>query len=145
MEALGLAANVIAVVDISAKVLSLCFQYSQKVKNARQEIDQLRHRVEALSSAASHVKAMLDGPQASKLNASKDLATAINESISRLNTVSRTLQPSTSRKTMSRFGIRALKWPFQSKEFEVILQDLSDTREAITLALQVDQMYAEIS
>jgi hypothetical protein len=33
-EVLGVASSVIAVVDLSANVLSLCFQYSQAVKNA---------------------------------------------------------------------------------------------------------------
>jgi hypothetical protein len=42
LEGLGLAANVIAVIDLSAKVISWCYQYSKDVKNARADIEQLQ-------------------------------------------------------------------------------------------------------
>ncbi|CAH0019226.1 unnamed protein product [Clonostachys rhizophaga] len=40
LEGLGLAANIIAVIDLSAKVISWCSQYSKDVKNARNDIEQ---------------------------------------------------------------------------------------------------------
>ena len=40
---------------------------------------------------------------------------------------------------MSRFGLRALKWPFTSKQVEKILSSMQSFEQTFTLALQVDQ------
>ncbi|KAF2625753.1 hypothetical protein BU25DRAFT_473202 [Macroventuria anomochaeta] len=72
MEGLSGIASVIAVIDISAKIAALCYQYSIAA--------------------------------------------------------------------MSRFGVRALKWPFTSKQVEKIVFDMEGYEHAFTLALQVDQM-----
>jgi hypothetical protein len=45
MDGLSGAASVIAVVDISAKVASLCFQYSVAVKDVKADIERLLGKV----------------------------------------------------------------------------------------------------
>ncbi|ENH73556.1 hypothetical protein FOC1_g10001095 [Fusarium oxysporum f. sp. cubense race 1] len=40
---------------------------------------------------------------------------------------------------MSRFGVRALKWPFESKDVEGTIQNLERCRGNISLALNIDQ------
>ncbi|KAH8701383.1 hypothetical protein GQ44DRAFT_54930 [Phaeosphaeriaceae sp. PMI808] len=40
---------------------------------------------------------------------------------------------------MSRFGVRALKWPFTSKQVEKIVSIMEEYEQTFTLALQVDQ------
>ncbi|KAH7265754.1 hypothetical protein B0J15DRAFT_534068 [Fusarium solani] len=47
---------------------------------------------------------------------SAKLDSAIKDSSLILEKLAQALEPSTGRKTMSRFGIRALKWPFESKD-----------------------------
>jgi hypothetical protein len=49
------------------------------------------------------------------------------------------LNPGKSRKIMSRIGLRALKWPFTSKQVDKIVSTLEGYEQAFTLALQVDQ------
>lgn len=39
---------------------------------------------------------------------------------------------------MSRFGIRALKWPFESSEIDSIVQSLDRNQDTISAALMVD-------
>ncbi|KAI0388371.1 WD40-repeat-containing domain protein [Xylariaceae sp. FL0594] len=43
---------------------------------------------------------------------------------------------------MTRFGLRALKWPFESKEVDKILQELARCMQPVTTALQIDQTHA---
>ncbi|KAH7108940.1 hypothetical protein B0J13DRAFT_320783 [Dactylonectria estremocensis] len=136
LEGLGIAANVIAVVDLSAKVLSLCFQYSQEVKNAKHDIDRLCDEVKNLKTSSENADQLINGPNGTKLQVSRELRFAVKASKDKLEEVRKKLDR---RKTMSRFGIRALKWPFQSKDVERITQGLVHCREAISLALQVDQ------
>jgi hypothetical protein len=50
MEGLSGAASVIAVIDISAKIASLCFQYSIAVKDAKTMLNALRRKLATLSA-----------------------------------------------------------------------------------------------
>ncbi|KAG7409417.1 hypothetical protein Forpe1208_v011788 [Fusarium oxysporum f. sp. rapae] len=77
MEGLGLAANVIAVVDISVKVLQVCSQYAKDVKNAAAEIQQLRQEGASLHDTATKVHTLIQSPQGTKLKASQDFASKV--------------------------------------------------------------------
>jgi predicted nucleic acid-binding Zn-ribbon protein len=113
-EALGVASSVIAVVDLSAKIFSLCLQYSREVKNAKDDIEKLGKEVAAFRATTEELQTLIDGPHGKELKASQQLKFAIEDGRSRLEKLEQQLQPSTRRKRMSRFGLRALKWPFES-------------------------------
>jgi len=49
MASLELAAGVIAVLDLSAKIASSCFQYLTEVKNTKSEIERLRAELNRLN------------------------------------------------------------------------------------------------
>ncbi|KAK4220684.1 hypothetical protein QBC38DRAFT_493706 [Podospora fimiseda] len=49
MDGLGAAASVIAVIELTAKLISLCLEYSSAVKNARSDIERLRNHTERLN------------------------------------------------------------------------------------------------
>ncbi|EXL66211.1 hypothetical protein FOPG_17593 [Fusarium oxysporum f. sp. conglutinans race 2 54008] len=138
-EALGVASSVIAVVDLSAKVLSLCLQYSREVKNAKDDIDRLHKEVAAFQNTTKKLKALLEEPRGRELKASQQLKSAIEDGRSRLEKLEQLLQPSTRRQRMSRFGLRALKWPFESKDVKETIEDLERCRGHISLALNIDQ------
>ncbi|KAK3192426.1 hypothetical protein K4F52_001639 [Lecanicillium sp. MT-2017a] len=139
MEGLSVAASVIAVVELSAKVASLCLQYSKDVKHAKDNIVRLRLQVTDLGYASASVQQLLDGPNGSSLKASQQLLVAIRDGESQLQELHKTLCPRNARQALSRQGLRSLKWPFQSKDIEKIVQDLGRCTQTISLALQVDQ------
>ncbi|RKL05933.1 Vegetative incompatibility protein HET-E-1 [Fusarium oxysporum] len=138
-EALGVASSVIAVVDLSAKVFSLCLQYSREVKNAKDDIEKLREEVATFQTTAKELQTLVEGPRGKELKVSQQLTSAIEDSCSRLEDLEKRLQPSTHQKRMSRFGIRALKWPFESKEVKGTIEDLERYRGTISLTLIIDQ------
>ncbi|RKK39220.1 hypothetical protein BFJ67_g11524 [Fusarium oxysporum f. sp. cepae] len=138
-EALGTASSVIAVVDLSAKVFSLCLQYSREVKNAKDDIKRLCKEVAAFQDTTEKLKALLEGPRGKELKTSQQLVSAIEDGHSTLGRVEQRLRPSTGRKAMSRFGMRALKWPFESKDVEGTIEKLERCRGNISLALNIDQ------
>jgi hypothetical protein len=138
MEGLGVAASVIAVVDISAKVVSLCSQYAKGVKSAKPEIDRLAKEIMNLRTALESVSRLLSTYR--ELESSQQLGAGIEDSRSRLEDLQAKLEPRQGHKVMSRVGLRALKWPFQSREINRIIEELARCTQAISLALQVDQM-----
>ncbi|KAM0293720.1 hypothetical protein ACHAPM_011520 [Fusarium culmorum] len=138
-EALGVTSSVIAVVDLSAKVFALCLQYSREVKNAKDDIEKLGKEVAAFQTTTEELQTLIDGPHGQELKASQQLKAAIEDGRLRLEKLEQQLQPSTGRKRMSRFGLRALKWPFESKEVKGTIENLQHCRGNISLALNIDQ------
>lgn len=139
MDGLSAAASVIAVIEISAKIAWLCLQYSVAVKNAEKDIQRLQKKAADINDVLGKVKQLLDGGNKTKLSATHQLADSLKDCFLRLDELKTRLDPGKSRRTMSRFGVRALKWPFTSEEVEKIVVGLERYEQAFILALQVDQ------
>jgi hypothetical protein len=60
MDGLSGAASVIAVINISAKIASLCYQYSVAVKDAKDDIERVRRKVSDITYILEKIKQLLD-------------------------------------------------------------------------------------
>ncbi|KAH7115661.1 hypothetical protein EDB81DRAFT_862240 [Dactylonectria macrodidyma] len=138
-DAVGLAASVIAIIDLSAKVAVLCLQYSTAVGNARADITRLRSRLDDLGTTLQGVRHLLDNQNNQALATSRKLVDSVDGCTSELVQLQSRLDPGKARKAMRRFGLRALKWPFDSKEVSDIVSNLERYERTITLGLQIDQ------
>jgi len=138
MDGLSAAASVIAVIDISAKIASLCFQYSTEVKNAKDDIERIQRKLSDIKNLLEAVK-QLDGPNGLRLPATHRLSNSPERCLLELQKLEKRLDPGKTRKAMSRLGMRALKWPFTSKEVENIVTTLEGYEQTFSFALQVDQ------
>jgi len=145
MEGLGIAANVIAVIDLSVKVADWCVEYCKSVKNAKDDIVRFRLEVIGLQTAANGVKELLAGPSGERLKTSQQLCNSVRHSESELQAVYDRLRPTSAREAFTRLGLRTLKWPFQGNEVEKIMQTIARCTQAINLALQVDQAYEDLA
>ncbi|KAG7435661.1 Neutral trehalase [Fusarium oxysporum f. sp. raphani] len=139
MDGLGIVANIAAVLDLSAKVATLCFQYSTTVASARGDIKRLQSHVNGLAVALRAGKQLVEGPNSRPLVASRELAASLQVCTDELRRVHNKLDPGTGHEAMHRFGLRALKWPFNSKELEGIITNLERHEKTILLGLQIDQ------
>jgi hypothetical protein len=137
MDGLSGAASVIAVVDVSAKVASLCFQYAVAVKDAKNEIERLQKTINNIKHVLEHVAQLLE--KQSQLQTSHKLLDSVEECRGQLIELTVQLEPRKTRKAMQRFGMRALKWPFTSKQVDKIVASLEKYQQTFNLALQVDQ------
>ncbi|KAJ4254537.1 hypothetical protein NW762_010136 [Fusarium torreyae] len=93
MEALGVAANVIAVIDISVKILQVCSQYAKEVKDARDDIEQFREEVADLQSVTKEVHRLINSPGGTKLRTPQSFAETIESSESLLSELCDRLEP----------------------------------------------------
>jgi hypothetical protein len=140
-EALGLASSVIALIDLSTKVATWCSEYYANVKNARDDIERLRGETQRLKETLKQVQSLCDGPNGAKLQASQNLRDGVKDCGAQLAQLETRLEPRTRQKVMSRFGMRALKWPFRSNEMDGIMKKLGSCKDNISFSLQVDQTY----
>lgn len=91
-EVLGIAASVIAVVDLLAKLVSLCSQYSDQV-NARGDIEQLCEAIVALETTTKKILTYILGRRGMDPEASQQLRSMMQESHSRFKRLKQQLQP----------------------------------------------------
>lgn len=140
---MGSAASIIAVLDLSVKVASLCFQYSQAVKNARPDIERLCGELDALKTTLEAARELLQSPNGTLLRTSQRLRDGLDGSSSQLTELQTKLEEKvkigTTRKVMRR--VQALKWPFESKDINGIIATLARYQKTLSFALTVDQAY----
>ncbi|RII21467.1 vegetative incompatibility protein HET-E-1 [Alternaria sp. MG1] len=139
MDGLSGAASVIAVVDISAKIASLCYQYSVAVMGARDDIERVRRKVSDITHILEKIKQLLDSRDKTRLSTTQGLFSSLEQCLRELKSLEAKLDTGKTRKIMSRFGFRALKWPFTSKQVDKIVLNLEGYEQTFSLALQVDQ------
>ncbi|KAI8649768.1 Helo-like-N domain-containing protein [Fusarium keratoplasticum] len=139
VEAVGLAASVIAIIDLSAKVATLCLQYSTAVGNAKADITRLQTRLDDLGTILEGIQHLLKRRNNEALAMSRKLADSLDGCMSELAQLQSRLDPVKAGKAMRRFGFRALKWPFHSKEVSGIVSNLERYERTLMCCLQVDQ------
>lgn len=137
-EALGVASSVIAVVDLSAKVINWCVQYAKDVSHAKEDKKRLAEELTRLNLASVNACNLLNGPHGSRLKASHVLYLATVDSQSQLKRIERQLAE---RGGQGKLSFEVLKWPFKSKDVQSVIQDLDRCTKAIYSALEVDQTF----
>ncbi|CAI4217462.1 unnamed protein product [Parascedosporium putredinis] len=106
----GVAANVIAVVDLTAKVSTLLIQYGIKVQHAKDDIAQLQSQISCMDGALKRIQNLTQTNDV-RLEATQEMLSALGNSEDLLAELKKKLKFSTKKKLMRRLGFRALKWP----------------------------------
>lgn len=149
MDGLSAAASVIAVIQISDRVASLCSQYFKAVKDAKSDIEHLQGELSSLKVVLEGAQRLLEGQYGARLETSQLLRRTLDNCSSQLKGLEKKLKEKLETgkrdKRMSRFGSRALKWPFESKDVDSIIQTLKRFRDTLSAALNVDQTYVSDS
>lgn len=139
MDGLSGAASIIAVIDISAKIATLCFKYSTAVKHAKDDIERVQRKLDDIVHILKQLQQLLERQDKTALSTTRGLSGSLEECLKELKLLQAKLEPGKTRKTMSRVGLRALKWPFTSKEVNKIVLNLEQYVQTFGSALQIDQ------
>lgn len=131
--------TILAAVTTSATVISLISRYYSGVKNAREDVKRFSTSVEEIHSVLQKVQALVRGPEAARLPASDLAVTAIEQSLREITELEDQLNPKMGGKMMRRVGLRALKWPFTSKQMNEYIIRLERRKAMLNLALNADQ------
>ncbi|PZD23658.1 WD40 repeat protein [Pyrenophora tritici-repentis] len=141
MDGLSGAASVVAVIDISAKITLICYQYSIAVKDAKDDIERVQRKFDDITHILEKLKQLVDSQDKKRLSTTHGLSDSLKRCLRELEDMKVKLDPGKTRKTISRIGLRALKWPFTSKQVDKIVSTLEGYEHTFTLALQVDQTF----
>lgn len=141
MDGLSAAASVIAVIQISLQVYDLCQSYHSGVKNAREDIEHLSNEVWSLKGILTNLKDLAENPGStnqSKLDSLTQQNGPLQQCQKDLDELVTKLSDAKGKNNMRKWGFRALKWPFSSKDVEKLLETIGRHKETFSLALTVD-------
>jgi hypothetical protein len=139
MDGLSGAASVIAVIGISAKITSISYHYAVDVKDAKNDIERVQRKVSDITHVLEKLKQLPDSQDKKRLSTTHGLSDSLKQCLWELEEMRAKLEPGKTRKTMSRIGMRVLKWPFTGKQVDKIVSILEGYQQTFILALQVDQ------
>lgn len=140
LDGVSAAASIVALIDTSLKVVFLCAEYYSHVKNAKKDIDRFSLELQAFINVLHNLDKLARNPVgATRLFASRSLNDDIERCLLDLERLQKKLDPGKRQKAMSRYGIRALKWPFESKELEKDIGVLERYKSTFNAALNTDQ------
>ena len=139
MEGLSAAASIFTVIEVSARVSSLCFQYSVAVKDAKEDVERLQKKIADIEGVLGHVRQLLDQPDHSRVPVTRQLTASLQGCRGQLQELEKQLKPGKRQKAMSRLGARALIWPLKSKVVGEIISGLESYQQTFALSLQTDQ------
>ena len=138
MDGASAAASIVALIETSLKVVSLCAEYYSHVKKAKEEVHRFSLEIKAFINVLQNLDKLAQNPRAIRLFTSKALGQDIERCLLDLEHLREKLDLGKGRKTMSRVGIRALKWPFESKELEKSIGVLERYKSTFIAALNTD-------
>ncbi|MCJ1427195.1 hypothetical protein MMC29_005098 [Sticta canariensis] len=119
MDGVSAAASIIALVEISVKVLSLTVEYPTYFKDAQEDIARFRLELDAFIKVLRNLRKLTQNPD--------------------LENMQKKLEPSKGQKAMSWYGVGALKWPFERKELRDHIGTLERHKSTFSTALNADQ------
>lgn len=143
MDPVSAAASVIAVVQISGQVFQLCQAYYSGVKGARKDIKLLRDEVISLQDVLTYVADLAEDPGSANpsiLNLLNQQNGPVQQCQKDLEGLVVKLEPGQENNKMKQFGLRALKWPFSSKDVEKLLATIGRHKATFNLALTADNV-----
>ncbi len=146
MDPLGAPASAIAVVELAAKIASLCLKYFSAVKKAKSDIERLLQHINDLKIVLEGARQLLQRPDGIRLEYSQKLRGLLDNTRSRLDAIHKKLEDrlgTWTGRAMRRLGWRALAWPFESKEMEEIIANLQRDQQAVSACLHIDQTYVD--
>ena len=152
-EGLALAASVIAVVQITNSVISVCYDYSAAATGASWELPRLMSELESLRSVLQRLESIAkqaELPRAmhnSKAPTFKELCKPngplqlCSDEVKSLEAALKTPDWATGFGPKRKALVQALRWPLKAKDTEKALKQISRLREILSFALTADQTY----
>ncbi len=126
MEALETTSSIIAVIQIAGSVAKLCGGYIADVKDAGKDIERLQHKTITLSNVLQRMIEVDSKTKSQPSNLSDNVWKSVGQCLQDLKKLQEKLQPKTRHKSMSRIGLRALKWPLSKSSMNEEMRLMED-------------------
>ena len=147
-EAIALAAGIIAVIQISDRIISLTKQYIEAVQDAPRYLHVIRIEVSTLKAIFESLKLLQDSEYASssilhKLGEKDGAVEGCERSVSGLEQLldARYQPTSGGKRRKLQATLSSLAWPLKESKAKKLLHEISRYKTTITLSLSTEQVY----
>lgn len=137
MEPIGLVGTLIAIVDISSKLVKVCYQYCAGVKGARKEISRILEEVVVVRTLVEQLIAVAEQNDDTNLPSLKEV-TGPNAPLQRCFEELKDWHSVLKLDDQHQSRSAALSWPLKRKDVETRLAALGRTKATLQLALGAD-------
>jgi hypothetical protein len=140
-DPLSITASIIAVIQVTSKVVSLCYDYRAGLKNAPKEIKQFTDEIVSFRDSLESILKLVEAEdEASTQLSTLKLFTKADGILltckSEMTELENDLKPATGIRGVA----RSLKWPYAKAETEKRVERLGWLKSSLTLALATDHM-----
>ena len=149
MDGLSAAASIIAVLDATRIVISICSDYISVLRDQVWALPKLLHELQTLRSVLEHLSVIeqrLGCKESDPYLPASSTTEALRLCKSELDQLARSLEPPSwagKESSKRRALVLAAGWPIKEKDSRKALDNLSNLKATLNLALATDQMYVE--
>jgi hypothetical protein len=139
-ESLSIAASIIAVIQITGRVVSLCYDYRAGLKTHQNDIKQINDEITSVRNVLESILRLIDNEEEgpSQLSTLR-LLTQPDGVLSSCKTEMLSLEKDLKPATGSRAIVRKLKWPYTRGEIKKKVEKLGWVKSSLSLAIVADQ------
>ncbi|KAF8532006.1 hypothetical protein JB92DRAFT_2781150, partial [Gautieria morchelliformis] len=133
--ALGLAASIIAVLQLTGASISACYSYGSRVKNASRDKKRIIDQLFGLQKVLETIRGLVEDDEA----AASARLPALNELLLRCRGELASLNTTLGRDLGRKGRMQALVWPLKESEVHKTLAKLGKLQDLLTTTMDVDQ------
>ena len=141
MDPLSVTASVIAILQISGAIITICYDYRSRIKDAQKEASRIINDLNSLRHVLDSLFVLLEDESEHKPVQRSALDKLVGDDgplgrcLVELNVLEKKLKP----KEGWRAAKASILWPLNNSDVKKVLQDIDSTKSTIQLALAADQ------
>jgi hypothetical protein len=144
-EPVSVVASVIAIIQISSKVIALCYSFRSRVTTVPRDLLSITQELEDLIKLLQRLQEIAKGlgdpySQSTDLSEALRLLNSQNGPLPRCQAELRALEVKLEPKTGIKAVGQALLWPLKEKDVRKAIERIAGFRASLTVALDADQM-----
>ena len=139
MDPLSITASAIAVLQISGTIISSCYEYRSRVKNAKKDASRITNELNGLRIVIESLLSIVEDEKQDEPSSTLKTLAQVDGPLARCRSDLDALAIKLTPKGGWRDTKAALMWPLKESEVMGVLQRIDSTKSTIQLALSADQ------
>jgi len=145
MAEIGLAASIIAVIQISEDVITHAYKYGKAVKNAENDINKINEDLKGVQDILKKLENLAERAENSERPSWPTLISLIEENgpLSQCKSALRSLKGELAPAEGLVKLTRRLQWPHKAKNVRTLVEKINTQKEYFLKALSIDEAYVD--
>ena len=135
MDAVSAAASVFALIELAAKIGSVCVKYAHTVKHSKEDILHLQDEIQSLEQVLKKAQGLYQTSNDGSYVVEASTNQCLTRCKAQLEEILAKLEPTRLSRLGSRLKLDQLVWPLKRKEVDKLIGNLESSKQSISLAI----------